>query len=52
MLESLVMFALIDVHLIFHALDLGTMWDAASCACLGGLAVLAQGLKQAHYERQ
>ena len=47
------MFALIDVHLIFHMLS---TWEQcgmlASCACLGGLAVLAQGLKQAHYERQ
>lgn len=28
MLESFVMFALIDVRLIFHAFDLGTMSDA------------------------
>ena len=37
----------------FHFFDLGHHWGMlASCACLGGVAVLAHILKQAHYERQ
>ena len=43
---------LIDVHLIFTPSTREQWGMLASCACLGGLAVLAHRLKQAHYERQ
>ena len=49
---SPLMFALIDVHSAFHTCDFGTGGMLSRCACLGGLAVLAHRLKQAHNERQ
>ena len=36
MLASFVAFALMDVHLIFHIFDMGTVWDACQLCLLGG----------------